>query len=134
VRRRDQRRAAVFAVYQHDLTGSPIEELLEPGASRFTQALAVAASERSELLDQVIDRHAHGWAVDRLAPLDRAILRVAILEMTDPSASGDGTPIPPEGAVDEAVETAKHFCSTDAPGFVNGILGAVLKEGGPDER
>ena len=130
MRRRDQRRAAVFAVYQHDLTGTPVDELLEPTASRFTKALAVAVAERSASLDEVIDRHAHGWAVDRLAPLDRAILRVAILEMTDPSATGDGTPIPPEGAVDEAVETAKHFCSTDAPGFVNGILGAVIKESG----
>jgi transcription antitermination protein NusB len=128
VRRRDQRRAAVFAVYQHDLTGTPVADLLEPGASRFTQALATAAAERSGALDEVIDRHAHGWDVGRLAPLDRAILRVAILEMTDPSASGDGTPIPVEGAVDEAVETAKQFCSTDSPGFVNGILGAVIKE------
>ena len=36
--------------------------------------------------------------------------------------------IPPEGAIDEAVETAKRFCGADAPGFVNGILGAVLRE------
>ena len=118
----------MFAVYQHDLTGSPISELLEPGASRFTHALAVATAERAVALDEVIDRHAHGWDVNRLAPLDRAILRVAILEMTDPTASGDGTPIPVEGAVDEAVETAKQFCSTDSPGFVNGILGGVIKE------
>jgi N utilization substance protein B len=37
-------------------------------------------------------------------------------------------PIPPEGAIDEAVETAKAFCGADAPGFVNGILAAVLRE------
>ena len=37
-------------------------------------------------------------------------------------------PIPPEGAIDEAVETAKAFCGADAPGFVNGILGAALRE------
>jgi N utilization substance protein B len=37
-------------------------------------------------------------------------------------------PIPPEGAIDEAVETAKRFCGADAPAFVNGILGAVLDD------
>jgi N utilization substance protein B len=37
-------------------------------------------------------------------------------------------PIPPEGAIDEAVETAKHFCGADAPAFINGILGAVLHQ------
>jgi N utilization substance protein B len=36
--------------------------------------------------------------------------------------------IPAEGAIDEAVETAKRFCGADAPGFVNGILGTVLRE------
>ncbi len=36
--------------------------------------------------------------------------------------------IPPEGAIDEAVETAKRFCGAEAPAFVNGILGAVLRE------
>ena len=40
---------------------------------------------------------------------------------------GDQT-IPPEGAIDEAVETAKRFCGAEAPGFVNGILGTVLRE------
>jgi transcription antitermination protein NusB len=41
-------------------------------------------------------------------------------------------PIPPEGAIDEAVETAKEFCGAEAPGFVNGILAAVLREHGGD--
>ena len=36
--------------------------------------------------------------------------------------------IPPEGAIDEAVETAKQFCGAEAPGFINGILGSVLRE------
>jgi N utilization substance protein B len=79
-------------------------------------------------IDAMIDKHASGWDVNRLAPLDKAILRVAVLEITHPSASGYGTPIPPEGAIDEAVQTAKEFCGTDAPGFVNGILAAVLEE------
>ena len=128
MRRRDQRRAAVFAVYQHDVTGSAIADLLEDDSTPFSRALAEAVVERSQQLDAIIDRHAHGWSVDRIAPLDRAILRVAILEITDPGAVPSGTPIPAEGAVDEAVETAKQFCGADTPGFVNGILGSVINE------
>ena len=48
--------------------------------------------------------------------------------MLHPDLVEGDRPIPPEGAIDEAVETAKEFCGADAPGFVNGILGAVLRE------
>jgi transcription antitermination protein NusB len=126
--RAQQRRAAVFALYQHDLLGSELGELLPPGASLFTRALAHAASDRTPELDAVIARHSRGWTVDRIAPLERAIMRVALLEMLDPEIAPGERPMPAEGAIDEAVETAKEFCGADAPGFVNGILGAALRE------
>ena len=126
--RAQQRRAAVFALYQHDLLGRELTDLLPAGASPFTRALAHAAADRAPELDAVIARHSHGWTVERIAPLERAIMRVALLEMLDPEIAPGEHPIPPEGAIDEAVETAKEFCGADAPGFVNGILGAVLRE------
>jgi transcription antitermination protein NusB len=129
VRRSQQRRAAVFALYQHDLTGRPLDELFEPGAPAFTRALAHATADHAEELDVLIERHARNWTVDRIAPLERAILRVALLEMQHPDLVEGERPIPPEGAIDEAVETAKAFCGAEAPGFVNGILGAVLRAG-----
>jgi transcription antitermination protein NusB len=129
VRRSQQRRAAVFALYQHDLTGRPLDELFEPGAPAFTRALAHATADHAEELDVLIARHARNWTVDRIAPLERAILRTALLEMQHPELVQGERPIPPEGAIDEAVETAKAFCSVEAPGFVNGILGAVLRAG-----
>ena len=55
-------------------------------------------------------------------------MRVALLEMLHPDAAPGDRPIPPEGAIYEAVETAKTFCGAEAPGFVNGILAAVLRE------
>jgi len=55
-------------------------------------------------------------------------LRTALLEMIHPDLIEGESPIPPEGAIDEAVETAKSFCGADAPGFVNGVLAAVLRE------
>ncbi len=128
MRRSDQRRAAVIALYQHDLTGRELSETLPPNASLFARALAHAAADRAEELDELIDRHAHGWSVERIAPLERSILRVALIEMLHPDAAPAEQPIPPEGAIEEAVENAKTFCGADAPGFVNGVLAAVLRE------
>jgi N utilization substance protein B len=118
VRRSEQRRAAVFALYQHDLTGRPLAETLRPNSSILTLALAHAAADRAQELDEVIDRHAHGWSV----------VRVALIEMLHPDVAPADTPIPPEGAIEEALESAKTFCGSDAPGFVNGVLAAVLRE------
>jgi N utilization substance protein B len=128
MRRSEQRRAAVFALYQHDLTGRPLAETLRPNASLLTLALAHAAADRAEELDEVIDRHAHGWSVERIQPLERSIMRVALIEMLHPDAAPGDTPIPAEGAIEEALETAKTFCGSDAPAFVNGVLAAVLRE------
>ncbi|HEV3048137.1 MAG TPA: transcription antitermination protein NusB [Solirubrobacteraceae bacterium] len=127
-RRSDQRRAAVIALYQHDLTGRPLAETLEPQASLFSRALAHAAADRAPELDELMDRHAHGWSVDRIQPLERSIMRVALIEMLHPDAAPADEPIPPEGAIEEAVESAKTFCGADAPGFVNGVLAAVLRD------
>ena len=55
-------------------------------------------------------------------------MRIALIEMLHPDVAPGEKPIPPEGAIEEAVETAKTFCGADAPGFVNGILAAVLRE------
>jgi transcription antitermination protein NusB len=127
-RRTDQRRAAVFALYQHDVTGRGVDDVLDRDASTFTRALTYAADDYLEDLDAQIERHARGWRLDRIAPLEKAIMRVALLEMLHPDVAPGDHPIPPEGAIDEAVETAKTFCGADAPGFVNGILAAVLRE------
>jgi N utilization substance protein B len=118
----------VVALYQHDLTGRPLVETLGPNASLFARALAHAATDRAEELDQVIDRHAHGWSVQRIQPLERSIMRVALIEMLHPDAAPADIPIPAEGAIEEAVESAKTFCGSEAPAFVNGVLGAVLRE------
>ncbi len=118
----------MIALYQHDLTGKPLADALGPNASLFARALAHAAADRATELDEVIDRHAHGWSVQRIQPLERSIMRVALIEILHPDAAPADTPIPPEGAIEEAVESAKTFCGSDAPGFVNGVLAAVLRE------
>jgi len=123
MRRSDQRRDAVFANYQRDVTGRPLEELL--GEARpLTRELAEGVDHHREELDDTIAAHARGWTVDRIAPLDMNVMRVALYEM-------DFMDTPAEVAIDEAVEIAKEYCGADAPGFVNGILGAVVREREP---
>jgi transcription antitermination protein NusB len=128
MKRSEQRRVAVIALYQHDLTGRELTQTLPAGASLFSRALAHAAADRAEELDEVIDRHAHGWSVERIQPLERSIMRVALVEILHPDAAPAEAPIPPEGAIEEAVESAKTFCGAEAPRFVNGVLAAVLRE------
>ena len=128
MRRSEQRRAAVFALYQHDLTGRPLDDVFKSTDGPFTKALAHATADNAPELDGHIARNAKGWTLDRIAPLEKAILRTALLEMLHPELVEGDHPIPAEGAIDEAVETTKAFCGADAPGFVNGILGAVLRE------
>jgi N utilization substance protein B len=122
VRRSDQRRAAVIALYQADVTGRPAAELVDARATPFTRELVEGTIEHRPELDELIERHASGWSLDRIAPVERNILRVALHELLH------RPDVPDEVAIDEAVEAAKELCSADAPGFVNGILGTVQRE------
>jgi N utilization substance protein B len=122
VRRSDQRRAAVVALYQQDVTERRAEELLPKDASLFSKELVEGVEVEREELDALIEKHAEGWTLDRIAPLERNILRVALHELLH------RTDIPNEVAIDEAVEAAKELCSAEAPKFVNGILGTVQRK------
>jgi transcription antitermination protein NusB len=105
------------------VTGRPLEELL--GEARpLTRELAEGVDHHREELDDTIAAYAKGWTVDRIAPLDMNVMRVALYEM-------DFMETPAEVAINEAVEIAKEYCGADAPGFVNGILGAVVREREP---
>src|ERR671914_72220 len=68
MRRSEQRRKAIFALYQHDLTDRPLDEMFDRDAPEFTRALAHATDDRIEELDEVIGRYAEGWTVGRIAP------------------------------------------------------------------
>lgn len=122
MRRTDQRRAAVVALYQRDVTSRPLAELVPRAATPFTRELVEGVDAHGDELDALIERHAIGWTLDRIAPLERNILRVALFELLH------RPDVPAEVAIDEAVEQAKELCGAEAPGFVNGILGAVARE------
>ena len=112
----------MVALYQADVTGAAPSELLGRDSTPFTRELVDGTiAERAEL-DPLIERHASGWSLERIAPLERNIMRLALYELLH------RPDVPAEVAIDEAVEAAKELCSAAAPGFVNGILGAVRRE------
>ena len=120
MRRSDQRRAAVFALYQEEVTRRPTADTLED-ASPFTRELVEGVESHREELDQEIAELAQGWELARIAALEKSILRVALFELRHRDD------VPDEVAIDEAVSLAKRYCGADAPGFVNGILGAAAR-------
>lgn len=120
MRRSDQRREAAFVIYQQEVTSRPLEELLVD-AKPFTRALAEGTSEHIPELDAIIAAHARGWALERIAPLEKSIMRVALYEIS----YRDDVPTPV--AIDEAVSIAGKYCGAEAPGFVNGILSAATR-------
>lgn len=128
ISRRQARRQAVILLYQRDVTGLPVPELVENALRAgehaddpFTQALVDGVEGDREVIDRRITDSADGWTADRIAPLERNILRVAVFEL----GMGD---VPVPVAIDEAVEMAKKWCAAEAPKFVNGVLGRVARD------
>jgi len=121
VSRREARRAAVFMLFQWDVTGRPLGSLYEGEVDEYTQRLTQAVTEHAETLDARITAVSDDWTADRLGAVERNVLRVALEEL------GEGE-VPVEVVLDEAVTLAKRYASEDAGRLVNGILGRVVRE------
>jgi len=121
VSRREARRAAVFVLYQWDVTASPLGSLFEGEVDAYTQTIADRVAAHVEELDAKITAASDDWTADRLGAVERNILRVAIEEL----AAGE---VPKEVVLDEAVTLAKRYASDDAGRLVNGILGKIARE------
>ena len=94
---------------------------LEDETRRTALRMAAAAWDNREAADAWIERLAPQWPPRRQPGVDRAILRLAVWELTSNQT-------PPKVVIDEAIELAKSFSTEQSPAFVNGVLDAVLKE------
>ena len=126
--RKQARRDAVFLLYQSDVTDQTMAELVEGqrlregyGPDEFTIAAVSGVLAAREELDAVLEAHSTGWPLDRVAPLERNILRLALWEIETEAT-------PPAVAIDEAVRLAKRYSTDEAGAFVNGVLGAVARD------
>ena len=118
--RREARRAAVFMLFQWDVTGRPLGSLYEGDVDPFTRDLAEGVAKRAPELDARLTAAATGWPADRLGAVERNVLRVALFELDR------GEP-PTEVVIDEAVRLTKRYASDEAARLVNGILGRIAR-------
>jgi transcription antitermination protein NusB len=119
--RREARRAAVFMLFQWDLTGEPLGSTYEGDVDDFARETAEAVAARAAELDRRIDEATQDWPADRLGALERNVLRVGIYEL-------ERGEVPIEVVIDEAIRLAKRYSSDEAGRLVNGILGRVARE------
>ncbi len=90
----------------------------------FMDKLGKGTLSRQKDLDTIIEKAAPDWPIDRIAPIDKAILRLGLHELL----FGDRADVPPKVAINEAIELAKSFGGDASGKFVNGVLGSVYKE------
>ncbi len=129
-RRTKARECAFQLLYQREITGDPMGEVIEtfwrlragtPEMRGMAERLARGAQSRVGELDEAIAAAATNWRLDRIAPVDRTILRLGAYELVAEA----GTPA--AVILDEAVELAKRFGEAESPAFVNGVLDAIRR-------
>ena len=129
--RRSARRQAVFVLYQQDLLQLASEDALaRAGGSEideYTTRLVRGVGDHRTEIDELLGSHVEGWSLQRLGVLERAILRLAAFELLwEPE-------VPPAVVIDEAVESAKRFCSDEAGSLINGVLGSLARSARVEE-
>jgi len=129
--RRTARKQAFLNLYQSDVNESPLDSTMERWREyrghleEYAVDLARGVEEEQERLDAVLSEVSVGWPVHRMSAVDRTILRLALYEMLYVED------VPPDVAVNEAVELARGFSGEEAPAFVGGVLrGAGLRTHG----
>ncbi len=130
--RRQERRLAIEILFQADVTGndgrSALAGWIESGRTvpPFTRELVEGVTDHLAELDETIGAHSEGWTIDRMASVDRTVLRAAVYELAFDRA------VPVGVAIDEAVRAAKDLSTDDSGRFVNGVLGKIASELDPE--
>ncbi len=128
--RRQSRETALKLLYQWEMTGQDVMELVEAYLTQedspltidsFCEELVVGTVKHREAIDAEICRWSAHWSLERMSAVDRNILRLAVYELLY------RLDIPPKATVNEAIEIAKKFSTADSAAFVNGILDQVLQ-------
>ena len=130
--RREARERVMQALYAHEQSGGDASYVAhmvllpafedDPKTQDFAENLFRTTLEVQADADEVIQRHATNWALDRITAIDRALLRMATAELLAFEE------IPPKVSIDEAIEIAKVYSTPDSGPFVNGVLDAVLMD------
>jgi N utilization substance protein B len=121
------RKRALDFLYEGDIKKADAVELFKTrGATELSQepyvmVLLAGVAEHINKIDELIITYAQGWDMDRMPPIDRNILRIAIYEILWESA------VDLQIACDEAVELAKSLSTDESSSYINGVLGRIIK-------
>ena len=136
--RPDRRQARILAMQclcQLDVQGAEVLDHLgtflaesdaKPATQQHARALVGQCWERREELKARITSHLERWDLQRLSPVERNVIRVALIELLN----GE---VPPKVVINEALEIGRQFGGAESPGFINGILDALWKQDGEAE-
>jgi N utilization substance protein B len=132
--RRKARECALQMLFQWDITHDLIEQIAvtfwesqsgegDPEDTRhFAETLAAGTVDQVERIDALITKHAENWRLDRMAVVDRNLLRLATYEFLYDAET------PKSVVINEAIEIARRFSAQESPQFINGILDSIRKE------
>ena len=130
--KRQARIVSLQAIYAIELQGSELDDTCDfmkdadktssNNIIKYGKQLSNLISMHSEELDKLISSRSKNWDIDRIALIDKLILRIALVEMVYVDD------VPPKVSIAEGVEIAKQFSTTDSSGFINGILDSVYNE------
>jgi N utilization substance protein B len=101
-----------------------LDQAIEAGegpSNPYVELLVRGVAEHRTRIDELLTEYSQGWALNRMPAVDRSVLRIGVLELL---WSED---VPGPVAVDEAVALVRDLSTDDSPGFVNGVLGAMLR-------
>jgi len=123
------RKRALDVLYECELRGLPLGETLdervlaaEPPVNEYTVTLVRGITEHQTRIDELISTYSQGWSLERMPTVDRNVLRLGILEILFVDD------VPDAVAVSEAMNLVRELSTDDSPAFVNGVLGAVLRD------
>jgi N utilization substance protein B len=108
-------------LFNETLRSDTEEQPVRARDDSFVESLVRGTTQRQTDIDDMIRRHLQHWRLERMASVDRNILRLATYELL-------ATPTPPAVVIDEALELARRFSNDEAVQFVNGVLDAAHKE------
>ena len=131
--RRKSRELALQMLFQADMGHQDLEQVrrtfwnergsaVEDEVRGFADDLFQLAMQRSEDIDRLIEHHAEHWRMERMAAVDRNVMRAAVAEFL----GFPGTPAPV--VINEALEIARKFSSPESVQFINGVLDSVAKD------
>jgi N utilization substance protein B len=123
------RKRALDALYAAEMRGEDAVAALEAAVAAgegptnpYTETLVRGVAEHRERIDELLDRYAEGWALERMPAVDRTALRIGAYELLFVED------VPHPVAVSEAVALVRSLSTDDSPSFVNGVLGSMLRD------